>query len=87
LKTIVYYYSLTGNCGKIGQKIASQLKCESERIIEKKKRLSKGFLKFFNGGAALRKKIAEIKVLKNEWIEPKQSELINSFLKDMGAVR
>ena len=66
MKTIVYYYSLTGNCEKIGQKIASQLKCESERIIEKKKRLSKGFLKFFNGGAAIQNKISEIQELKND---------------------
>ena len=66
MKTIVYFYSLTGNCEKIGEKIASQLNCGSERIIEKKKRLSKGFLKFFNGGAALQNKISEINTLKND---------------------
>ncbi len=79
MKTIVYYYSLTGNCEKIGQKIASQLKCESERIFEKKKRLSKGFLKFFNGGAALQKKIAEIKVLKNDPGQFEQIIIVTPF--------
>ncbi len=66
MKTIVYYYSLTGNCEKIGLKIASRLGCASERIVEKKKRPSRSFLKFINGGAAMQNKISEIKALKHD---------------------
>ena len=66
MKTVVYYYSLTGNCEKISLKIAARLGCGSERIVEKKKRPSKGFLKFINGGAAMQNKISEIKPLEND---------------------
>lgn len=66
MKTIVYYYSLTGNCEKIGLKIASRLGCASERIAERKKRPSKGFLKFINGGAAMQNKVSKIKALEHD---------------------
>ena len=66
MKTIVYYYTLTGQCGKLAGKIANQLSCESEKIIEKKKRLSRGFLKFFNGASAMQKKTADIITLNND---------------------
>ncbi len=66
MKTIVYYYTLTGQCEIIAEKISNQLNCNCERIIEKKIRLSKGFLRFLNGGAALQKKIAEINTVSND---------------------
>lgn len=47
MKTIIYYYTLTGHCEKLAEKFASKLNCESEKIIEKKRRLfTKGFLRF-----------------------------------------
>jgi flavodoxin len=79
LKTIVYYYSLTGNCEKIGKMIAFRLECECEQIIEKKKRLSKGFLKFLNGGAALKNEISEIKPLKNDPGQFEQIVVVTPF--------
>lgn len=66
MKTIVYYYTLTGQCEKIAIEMATRLGCECERIIEKKKRLSKGFLRFLNGGSALQKKIAKIENVSND---------------------
>ena len=66
MKTMVYYYTLTGHCGELSGKIADQLHCENERIIEKKKRLSKGFLRFVNGRSALQKKSADVASVRNE---------------------
>ena len=40
--------------------------CESERIVEKKKRLSKGFLRFLNGSSALQKKSSDVAAVRNE---------------------
>ena len=65
MKTIVYYYTLTGHCETIATLIADQLNCDSEKIIEKKKRLSKGFLRFLNGGSALQKNTGKIEVMNN----------------------
>ena len=66
MKTIVYYYTLTGQCEKIAEKISNHLNCNCERIIEKKKRLSKGFLRFLNGKSALQKEIARIENINND---------------------
>jgi len=66
LKTIVYYYTLTGQCKKIALEMSNQLNCECERIIEKKKRLSRGFLRFLNGRSAIQKEIAKIEMLSND---------------------
>ena len=66
LKTIVYYYTLTGQCEKIAVELAVQLNCDCERIIEKKKRLSRGFLRFLNGRSAIQKEIAKIETLSND---------------------
>lgn len=65
MKTIIYFYTLSGHCEQLSKKIADQMQCERERILEKKKRLSKGFLRFLNGGAAMQKKTAEITAVKN----------------------
>jgi menaquinone-dependent protoporphyrinogen IX oxidase len=66
MKTIVYYYTLTGQCEKLSGKIADQMQCETERIIEKKRRLSKGFLRFLNGRSAMKGESAEVKPVHNE---------------------
>lgn len=66
MNTIVYYYSLTGHCESLAGKIAAGLHCASERIIEKKQRLSRGFLRFLNGGSAVQKKVGEIEALAND---------------------
>lgn len=66
MKTIVYYYTLTGQCEIIAEKISNRLNCNCERIIEKKKRLSKGFLRFLNGKSALQKEIARIENINND---------------------
>lgn len=66
MKTIVYYYTLTGQCEKIAVEMSIKLDCECERIIEKENRLSRGFLRFLNGGSAIKNKIAEIETLIND---------------------
>jgi flavodoxin len=63
---MIYYYSLSGHCEELSGKIADRMDCERERIIEKKKRLSKGFLRFLNGSAAVQKTSADIDPVKNE---------------------
>ena len=66
MKTMIYYYTLSGHCEELSGKIADQMHCEKEKIIEKKKRLSKGFLRFLNGRSALKKESAEIESVRNE---------------------
>lgn len=66
MKTIVYFYSLSGHCEKLSGKIAAEMHCEAERIVEKKRRLSKGFLRFLNGRSALQRKSAAIEAVRNE---------------------
>ncbi len=65
MKTIIYYYSMTGNCERLANKISAQLDCNIERIIEQNKRISKGFLRFLNGGSAASKKVGKINPLIN----------------------
>jgi flavodoxin len=48
MKTLLVYYSWTGNTRKLAQKITSKLKCDVEEINEKKKR--KGKIGFMLGG-------------------------------------
>ena len=66
MSTIIYYYTLTGTCEKLARKIADQLHCESEKIIERKKRISRGFLRFLNGGSAVQRKSSEVESVRNE---------------------
>ena len=66
MRTMVYYYTLSGHCEKLSRKIADQMHCESERIVEKKKRISWGFLRFLNGGSAVQNKTAEVASVANE---------------------
>lgn len=48
MKTLLVYYSWTGNTRKLAQKITSKLKCDVEEIYEKGKR--KGKLNYMVGG-------------------------------------
>jgi flavodoxin len=48
MKTLLVYYSWTGNTRKLAQKITSKLKCDVEEIYEKHKR--KGKLDYMVGG-------------------------------------
>lgn len=66
MKTMVYYYTLSGHCEKLSGKLAGQMQCDSERIVEKRKRLSKGFLRFLNGRSALQKESADVESVKND---------------------
>jgi len=66
MKTIIYYYSMTGNCERLAGKIAAKLECDCEKIIEQKKRISKGFLRFLSGSSAIRKKVGKINPVINE---------------------
>ena len=76
MKTMVYYYTLSGHCEELSGKIADQMHCASEKIIEKKKRLSKGFLRFLNGRSALQKKSADVASVRNE---PGQFDRIDTY--------
>ena len=63
MKTLVAYYSKTGNTKFVAEKIAKQLNADLSEIIDKKKREGKlGFLK--SGYAGLRQKLTEIEVSK-----------------------
>ena len=66
MKTIIYYYTLSGHCEKLSGKIADRLHCERERIMEKKKRLSRGFLRFLNGRSAMQQRSSDIVPVANE---------------------
>jgi flavodoxin len=48
MKTLLVYYSWTGNTRKLAQKITSKLKCDVEEIYETKKR--RGKLNYMIGG-------------------------------------
>jgi flavodoxin len=66
MRTIVYYYTLTGHCENLSEKIADQMHCEREKIIEKKRRLSRGFLRFLNGRSAARNESSDVASVSNE---------------------
>jgi flavodoxin len=63
MKTLVTYYSRTGNTKFVADKIAEQLNAEICEVVDKKNR--KGKLVFLTGGyAALREKLTKIEVTK-----------------------
>ena len=63
MRTLVVYYSRTGNTRFVAEKIAEQLGAETCEVVDKKKRT--GRLGFFTGGyAATRKKLTDIEVPK-----------------------
>ncbi len=66
MKSIVYYYSQTGRCEELAKKIATAMGCESEPIVEKRRRISRGFLRFLSGGEAIRGKPSPIKELSSD---------------------
>ncbi|MCW8801900.1 MAG: NAD(P)H-dependent oxidoreductase [Candidatus Bathyarchaeota archaeon] len=63
MKTLVTYYSKTGNTKYVAQKIADQLNAEMSEIRDKKNR--KGKLNFVKSGyESIREKLTEIEVTK-----------------------
>jgi flavodoxin len=63
MRTVVAYYSRTGNTRFVAEEIAEQLNADLCEVVDKKSR--KGKLIFLTGGfAALRKKLTEIEVTK-----------------------
>ncbi len=64
MKTLVVYYSRTGNTKYVAEKIAENLGAEICEVIDKKNR--KGRFAFLTGGyESLRKKLTQIEVSKN----------------------
>jgi len=65
VKTLVVYYSRTGNTKKVGQEIARQLKADEEEIFDVKDRRGPlGFLR--SGREAKNKVLAEIRPTKKD---------------------
>jgi len=63
MKTLVAYYSRTGNTKYVAEKIAEYLNAETCEVFDKKGR--KGRLAFLTGGyESIRKKLTEIEMLK-----------------------
>jgi len=72
MKTLVVYYSRTGNTKKIGDEIAGDLKCDIDEITEKKKR--NGMLGFvMSGREAVRKTTPKINPAK---FKPEEYDLV-----------
>jgi len=64
MKTLVTFYSRTGNTRKIGEKIAATLRADMDEIIDKKNR--KGIIGWISGGRdSFRKKYTEIEAKKD----------------------
>jgi len=63
MKTLVVYYSRTGNTKTVGKAIAKELKADSDEIIDLKKRLGK-INWLIAGRDAMRKKLTKIKTQK-----------------------
>jgi len=66
VKTIVVYYSRTGNTRKVAKAIAGELGCESKKITDLKDR--SGVLGYISGGKdAISKKLTKIKEEKTKY--------------------
>ncbi len=64
MKTLVVYYSKTGNTRRIAEKIANILKADSDEITDRKKRT--GIIGFMGGGRdAMKGNLTEISCKKN----------------------
>ncbi|MBD3355247.1 flavodoxin [Candidatus Woesearchaeota archaeon] len=64
MKTLVVYYSRTGNTKKVAEDIAKELKADVDEIKDKAKR--EGFFNYFKSGYhAARKKLTEIGTAKD----------------------
>jgi len=64
MKTLIAYYSKTGNTERVAKEIASRLSADIEKIIDKKNR--NGIFGFiFGGRAAMNKQTTEIETTKN----------------------
>jgi len=72
MKSLVVYYSRTGNTKKVAEDIARTLHCDIEEIKDEKKR--KGFIGYMRSGReAMRKQNITLSELKNQ---PKNYELV-----------
>jgi flavodoxin len=72
MKSLVVYYSRTGNTKKVAEEIACSLHCDIEELIDEKKR--KGFLGYMRSGReAMRKENITLGELKNQ---PKKYDLV-----------
>lgn len=65
MKTLVVYYSRTGNTKKVGEEISKELGADSEEVIDLKNR--KGALGYFiSGKDAMQKKLTKIKPIEKD---------------------
>jgi menaquinone-dependent protoporphyrinogen IX oxidase len=72
MKSLVVYYSRTGNTRTIAQDIATQLKCDTEELTDKVKR--KGFLGYIRSGKqAMRKEPIQLNPLHHQ---PKDYDVV-----------
>jgi flavodoxin len=63
MKTLVVFYSRTGNTRKVGKEMTKHLKADIDEIVDKKRRC--GILGWLGSGKdALRKKLTEIEYQK-----------------------
>ena len=66
MRTIIYYYSMTGRSEELARRIAAELQCDAEPILEARRRISRGFLRFLSGGAAKAGQSAQIRQVTND---------------------
>ena len=72
MRSLVLYYSRTGTTKKIGEAIASLLKCDCEEIIDTKDR--KGFFGYLSAGwDSYRKKLTKLNEIKKD---PAQYDIV-----------
>ncbi|MBO8132096.1 MAG: hypothetical protein H0Z29_11410 [Candidatus Marinimicrobia bacterium] len=65
MKTIIYYFTLSGNSKKISENLSKHLKSDVEEIVDKKNR--EGILRFFiNGFDAIFERYTEIKKIEKK---------------------
>jgi len=65
MKTLVVYYSRTGNTEKVGNELAKELKADVEKIIDLKNRI--GAISWLSAGHdAMKKKLTEIVEIKKD---------------------
>ncbi|MBU0757767.1 MAG: hypothetical protein KKF44_06875 [Nanoarchaeota archaeon] len=65
MKTLIAYYSRSGNTQKVAEKLKNELNCDIERIVDKKSR--KGVMGFILGGKdAIKKNLTQINPVEHE---------------------